>query len=153
MKPDYEHWMVRSPQHQITGLFSKDDLITKIKAGEFSQDYEICPGNGYWIYLSETKELESLLGIALPAHLLASAPANKEEVEGEITEDFPEESSRTMQFNPSKPLKPKPVQAPLAPREAQVTPPAPPVKSGSSHLTKLIFVLIGLLAIFLVIKK
>lgn len=146
------NWLVRSPQNQIAGLFSKDELIKKIQAGEFSSEYEICPGNGYWIYLHETNELESQLGISLPAHLLPQSASTLEEAQGEITEDFPDESSRTMQV-PAAVVKAKVKAAPLAPRASQAVPPPAPSGSKPGLLLKIIIVLVGLLGIVLVLKK
>ncbi|MCM0605820.1 MAG: hypothetical protein KA715_06985 [Xanthomonadaceae bacterium] len=145
-------WLVRSPQHQITGLFSKEDLINKILAGEYSSEFEVCSGNGYWIYLHETEELQSQLGITLPAHMLAQASGTPEEAQGEITEDFPEESSRTMQVNPAL-VKAKIKAAPLAPRNSEVVPPPAPFGSKPGTLVKVIIILVGLLGIALVLKN
>ena len=140
-------WMVRSPKHQITGLFSKEELIQKIQAGEYSAEFEVCAGSHYWFYLSEQRELESQLGISLPAHLLASSASNAEEALGEVTEDFPEESSRTMQAPSS--LKPKP--APLAPRPAE--PPPVPAKTGPNLIVKLFFILITILVVWAITRS
>lgn len=147
-------WLVRSPKLQITGTFTDEEIKQKIQAGEFSGDYELCSGNNYWFYLYESKELESQLGITLPSHMVTAAAASAEEARGEITEDFPEESSRTFQFNKGAIQKPA-VQKPLAPRPnaaTDVTPPPGPVEKPSAAM-KAIFIIVALLAAWFLIRR
>lgn len=142
-------WMIRSPQLQITGPFTKEELSSKILGGELSGDFEVCAGNHYWFYLNETHELEQQLGVKLPAHLVSTPVRNVDEVEGDITQDFPDESSQTsIVKNPA--IKP----APLAPREHErATPPPMSHKSGPSSAIKFLFAVVVAIALFLIVKS
>ena len=58
-------WLIRTSQNQIIGPVSRDELCGRIQEGEFSPQDEICPTNGYWIFLYENDEVSRLLGITL----------------------------------------------------------------------------------------
>lgn len=154
-EPDYSQWMVRTRHNQLTGVFSKEELIQKIQAGELSREDEICAGNHFWFYLYESQELKNQLGIDFPPGLDSASGTATVEVDPEITEDVPQEITRTIHFQSGS--KPAIVPAPLAPRlhresedekPAILTVPTPARKP----IPKAFFVLAALAVLWVLLK-
>lgn len=58
--------MIRTKENVLSGPFSKEEVIHRILNGQLREADEICPGNGYWIFLHERNESLALLGAQLP---------------------------------------------------------------------------------------
>ena len=61
-----EQWLVRTQQNWIKGPYSRETLCEMIREGGVELQDEVCVGNGYWIYLHESEEIEKQLGICRP---------------------------------------------------------------------------------------
>lgn len=59
------HFLIRTKENRISGPFAKEDVVARMLRGELREVDEICPGNGYWIYLHEREESIRMLGTAL----------------------------------------------------------------------------------------
>ncbi len=66
MDPSTDLWLVRTAKNVISGPHSKTEVIDLVKSGAIGPQDEVCPGNGYWIYLHEHEEVQKWLGIAVP---------------------------------------------------------------------------------------
>jgi hypothetical protein len=76
-----EQWLTRTAENWIAGPYSKEQVSQMILDGRLGLQDEICPANGYWIMIHETKEIMDHLGIQVPR-----AHGSAEEVtESEIT--------------------------------------------------------------------
>jgi hypothetical protein len=60
-------WLVRTAQNRLIGPISEEQLKSRILAGEFRLEDEICRANDYWIFLHERDEVQSRLGIQVPS--------------------------------------------------------------------------------------
>ena len=58
-------WLIRTAQNQIIGPLSRAELCTRIQSGKLNLQDEICPANGYWIFLHEHSEVLRLLGLTM----------------------------------------------------------------------------------------
>lgn len=56
-------WLVRTHQKRIIGPIVTEELILKIKSGQFEIEDEICQENGYWFSLQEVAETKRFLGL------------------------------------------------------------------------------------------
>jgi hypothetical protein len=83
-------WLVRTAQNQITGPFSKDVVCKMIQEGKLGIEDEVCPANGYWIYLYEREEVKRQLGIEAPKAPLVRS--DEEVTETETATEMPTES-------------------------------------------------------------
>ena len=61
-----DQWLVRTSKNWIAGPYLKSQIIEMIQAGQLTRDDEICPGNGYWIFLHERAEMLQNLGMECP---------------------------------------------------------------------------------------
>jgi hypothetical protein len=71
-------FLIRTKENRISGPFPKEVILSRMQSGELREMDEVCPSNGYWIYLHERDESIRMLGVALAR-----------------TEDFHEESTET----------------------------------------------------------
>ena len=59
-------WLVRTAKNQIMGPFSKEKVCELIRDSEIGPEDEVCPANGYWIFIHEREEVLKLLGVEVP---------------------------------------------------------------------------------------
>jgi|GEM_PF-6427775 len=59
-------WLVRTRELVLRGPFSRAALISMITKGELHPQDEIRSGEGYWIFLRESEELQKQLGVSMP---------------------------------------------------------------------------------------
>lgn len=71
-------WLVRTAKNWVAGPYSKDQVCKMVTEGKLTSQDEVCPANGYWIYLHEADEVKKQLGI--------NPPVDHENAEEEITE-------------------------------------------------------------------
>ncbi|MBC7693756.1 MAG: hypothetical protein H7222_18465 [Methylotenera sp.] len=60
---DQHLWLIRTSKNHIMGPLPRLALCEKIQNGGLVLQDEICPANGYWIYLHESEEVSRHLGI------------------------------------------------------------------------------------------
>lgn len=61
-----EQWLIRTAKNWIGGPYSQEQVRAMILDGTLGIQDEICPANGYWILLHESKEVFDHLGIEIP---------------------------------------------------------------------------------------
>lgn len=62
-----DEWMVRTSDCLLAGPYTADQIKGLVEEGHLTSQDETCPGNGYWFFLHEDKEVQSYLKIdALP---------------------------------------------------------------------------------------
>jgi hypothetical protein len=83
MSPTPDEWLVRTAQNLIAGPYTQAQIIQLIRDGQLSLQDEICPANGYWIFLHERDEVKRALAIELPRSM---APGGEEEITETQTE-------------------------------------------------------------------
>ncbi|MGZ3697806.1 MAG: hypothetical protein ACXWPM_09750 [Bdellovibrionota bacterium] len=59
-------WLVRTSLNEIAGPYTADQVRDLIASSALGLQDEICPANGYWIFLHEHEELHRLLGVQVP---------------------------------------------------------------------------------------
>ncbi len=59
-------WLVRTAENLIAGPYTSQQVREFIAEEKINRHDEICPANGYWIYLHEGDELWDQLNIRLP---------------------------------------------------------------------------------------
>ncbi len=89
-------FLIRTKENRIFGPFPKEEVVARIERGELRELDEVCPANGYWIYLHERGESMEMLGIEL-AHTIESGGE-------EITETETETATATVTSNGSAPV-------------------------------------------------
>ncbi len=80
-------WLVRTAKNRISGPYEKQELCRRLEEGQWNLEDEVCPSNGYWIFLHEAEEIRQQLGVELPLRLMPS--------EEEITETQTETQTET----------------------------------------------------------
>lgn len=75
--PATDQWLIRTSQNIIAGPYTREQVCHLIEDQKLGPDDEVCPANGYWIYLHEEEELLRQLGVKLPH---AYGPASEEEI-------------------------------------------------------------------------
>lgn len=58
-------FLIRTKENRISGPFPKEVILERMQSGELREMDEVCPSNGYWIYLHERDESMRMLGVAL----------------------------------------------------------------------------------------
>jgi hypothetical protein len=58
-------YLIRTKENRISGPFTKDVILARMQKGELREMDEVCPADGYWIYLHERDESMKMLGVAL----------------------------------------------------------------------------------------
>jgi len=61
-----QKWLIRTFDHIIVGPISKEHLKNLIQKGELAPEDEICPGNGFWVYLNDADEIKNIFDVTLP---------------------------------------------------------------------------------------
>ncbi len=49
-----KNWLIRTEQKQITGPLGKNEIIKIVEEKLLGDEDEICPGNGFWIFIRES---------------------------------------------------------------------------------------------------
>lgn len=89
-----DHWLIRTSKNWIVGPYSKTHLCQMILEGKLAPQDEICPGNGYWVFLHERGEIKQLLGIEPPRTPRASdLPFSDDDEITETQNLYPEEAT------------------------------------------------------------
>jgi hypothetical protein len=71
-----DQWLIRTSENKIAGPYTKEQVCRLISEGKLTVLDEVCPANGYWIYLNEKQEVLKYLGVEIQGE----APANDEEI-------------------------------------------------------------------------
>lgn len=58
-------FLIRTKENRISGPFPKEVILARMQSGELREMDEVCPSDGYWIYLHERDESMRMLGVAL----------------------------------------------------------------------------------------
>jgi len=58
-------YLIRTKENRISGPFTKEVILERMQSGELREMDEVCPADGYWIYLHERDESMKMLGAAL----------------------------------------------------------------------------------------
>jgi hypothetical protein len=58
-------YLIRTKENRISGPFTKEVILERMQSGELREMDEVCPADGYWIYLHERDESMKMLGVAL----------------------------------------------------------------------------------------
>ncbi len=61
-----DQWLIRTVQNRIAGPFTKDQVVKLVLDHKLGLQDEICPANGYWVYLYERDEVIKYLGVEYP---------------------------------------------------------------------------------------
>lgn len=61
-----DQWLVRTSENWVTGPYLKEELCLMIQEGKLVLQDEVCPANGYWIFLHERDEVQKFLGVEVP---------------------------------------------------------------------------------------
>ena len=64
-----DQWLIRTADNWIAGPYTKEQVCEMIQDKKLSLKDEICPGNGYWFYLSEQAEVRKHLDIEMTAEV------------------------------------------------------------------------------------
>jgi hypothetical protein len=64
-----DEWLIRTADNQISGPFSRQQIMSMIQSAELTLEDEICGAGNYWIYLHENQEVKAQLGIDVPKTL------------------------------------------------------------------------------------
>lgn len=102
------NFLVRTKDNRITGPFSKEIVVERVRAGKLNEMDEVCPATGYWIFLHEREESMKMLGVSLP---------RSEDFHDESTETDTETATATAPLDVSRkaPQSPKNSDPPLDP--------------------------------------
>ncbi|MBI2711397.1 MAG: hypothetical protein HYX41_00850 [Bdellovibrio sp.] len=61
-----DQWLIRTADNWLAGPYLKDQVRKMVLEGKLTLQDEICPANGYWIFLHEYSEVQSALGVQVP---------------------------------------------------------------------------------------
>jgi hypothetical protein len=75
-------WLIRTADNLVAGPYSRDQVCQLIRDGQLGLQDEVCPANGYWIFLHEREEVKKFLAIEVPK--AAGAGGDEEDTETEI---------------------------------------------------------------------
>ncbi len=71
-------FLIRTKENRISGPFPKEEILARISRGELREQDEVCPANGYWIFLHERAESRAMLGVELPRTVDSESEENTE---------------------------------------------------------------------------
>ena len=71
-------FMIRTKENRISGPYPKEEILARISRGELREQDEVCPANGYWIFLHERAESRAMLGVELPRTAESESEENTE---------------------------------------------------------------------------
>ena len=94
-----DQWLIRTSDNCLAGPFRKDQVCQMIEEGKLSLEDEVCPANGYWVYLHEGEEIYQLLGVRVPKR-----GTGEEITETQLTENAQEEDDTDTEIHPSESL-------------------------------------------------
>ncbi|MBY0470591.1 hypothetical protein K2X30_05430 [bacterium] len=86
-------WLIRTNRNVIAGPYSQEQVQELVTQRQLTLQDEICPANGYWMYLHEREEVQKVLGVAVPRLMNSS--------EEEITETETQTETQTEIIEPS----------------------------------------------------
>lgn len=121
-----DQWLVRTVENWIAGPYPTDQLLKMIQCGKLNPQDEICPANGYWIYLHDSKEVHRLLGVEVSKAILTE--------EDEITEtqtDAGEDTQDSVPKNISNKIKSESASSLTQMENASQKKAAPSLEGGS----------------------
>jgi hypothetical protein len=64
-----DQWLVRTALNWVAGPYSKEQVRQMILERKLTLQDEVCPANGYWIFLHERDEVKAQLGVDVPRPL------------------------------------------------------------------------------------
>lgn len=131
-------YLIRTKENRISGPFTKEVILERMKSGELREMDEVCPADGYWIYLHERDESMKMLGVAL---------ARSEKFHEEATETDTETVTATQPVAAPCAAGGQAAPAPATPSSARETakiPPAP--ESNRPEIIRMIKFVLWILA-------
>ena len=114
-----DQWLARNASNFISGPYTRQEVIALIESRKLGLDDEVCPGNGYWIFLHEHQELQKQLGVTVPRY------DRKKDAEEEVTETQTEVLTESARAKGEQPHGPRVI--PVVPVDGATVHPEGPV--------------------------